>query len=241
MINKIKGFTIIEIIVVLAIFLFVIGAAIGIFISIVKNQKMILSEQQFLNQVSYVQEYMSKALRMAKSELSENCLQDTTISDEYHPGFVYLLTRYDVNFGTYKGIKFLNQSDNGTNGQPPACQEFFWDDEDGSIKEIKNGSSPVQLTSSDLRIKEAKFVVNGVVDQTSCSSPCGASWCTGGSCLQPRVTILLKFFVIADTAASPTPCADDSYCSAGYGCYEGACRLLRSFQTTVSQRNLNAQ
>ena len=38
--EKIKrGFTIIELIIVMAVFLFVIGAAIGIFISIVKNQK----------------------------------------------------------------------------------------------------------------------------------------------------------------------------------------------------------
>ena len=61
--NNNKGFTLIELIVVMTVFLLVIGAAMGIFISIVQNQKKILSEQELLNQISYVEEYMSKALR----------------------------------------------------------------------------------------------------------------------------------------------------------------------------------
>ena len=111
-----KGFTLIELIVVMAVFLFVIGAAMGIFISIIQNQKKVLSEQQLLNQISYAEEYMSKAMRMAKVEENENCLIDSQGTD--YPGYIYLLTRYDINSQLYRGIKFINQNSS-------ICQEFF--------------------------------------------------------------------------------------------------------------------
>ena len=123
-----KGFTLIELIVVMAVFLLIIGAAIGIFLSIVQNQKRVLSEQQLLNQISYVEEYMSKALRMAKTEPAtdsispEPCLKDYSIGLDPadHPGYVYLLTRPDSN-GIFRGIKFINHSDGD------ACEEFYLD------------------------------------------------------------------------------------------------------------------
>ena len=79
-------FTIIELIVVMTVFLFIIGAAIGIFISIVKSQKKVLVEQQLVNQVSYVKEYMSKALRAAKVDSIGDYLGNK--------GDIYLLTHY---------------------------------------------------------------------------------------------------------------------------------------------------
>ena len=69
--KKSAGFTIIELIVVMAVFLFVIGAAISVFISIIQHQKRVLAEQQILNQISYVEEYMSKSLRTANTEINE--------------------------------------------------------------------------------------------------------------------------------------------------------------------------
>ena len=50
-----KGFTIIEMVVVMAVFLFIVGAAISIFISVIQNQRRVLAEQQTLNQISYLQ------------------------------------------------------------------------------------------------------------------------------------------------------------------------------------------
>ena len=221
------GFTLIELIVVMAVFLFVIGAAISIFISIVQNQKKVLSEQQLLNQISYVEEYMSKALRMAKAETTENCLLDTHGANTDYPGYIYLLTRYDASLQAFRGIKFINQT--GDSSGNPICQEFFLDNAVSGdtnaplvLKELKNStndSNAVPLTPSNLQITSARFSINGSNGSTftsvSCTtnSKCGAS---DADVIQPRVTILLNVKITGDSQ-EPN----------------------RVIQTTVSQRNLN--
>ena len=186
--NK-KGFTLIELIVVMAVFLFIIGAAIGIFLSIVKNQKKILAEQQVLNQISYVEEYMSKALRMVAADLSGGCIS---------PGYIYLLTRYNGTLGAWQGIKFINQSDGD------ACQEFFLAGTGTALdpyilKEIKNGGAAVDLTPNNLQFDSTnpiRFAVNGSASGCGGAIPCGAS---NTDPVQPRVTILLNIKIAGDS------------------------------------------
>jgi len=225
---KQNGFTIIEMIVVIAVFLLIIGAAINIFLSIIQNQRRLLAQQQLLNQVSYMEEYMSKALRMAKTEFNEGCLIDAQGTD--HRGSIYILTRYDTNSQIYRGIKFLNQSNLDSLGNP-VCQEFFLDNvtPDGAsplifndpnnplvLKELKswNGSSvsdsyAVALTSSNIQLNSIKFVINGLSGSTGASEL---------DHIQPRVTILLNVNASGDSKSS-----------------------AKTIQTTVSQRNLNVE
>jgi len=164
--NKIKGFTIIELVVVIAIFSVVISAVVGVFFSVVKQQRRILSEQQLINQTSYVEEYISKALRMAVADSTGSCLGTGKI------GYIYLLPSQD--YELYKGIKFINQS-NGL------CQEFFWDT-DGFLKEKKGSSSAIILNSSNLQINYIKFFANGEFSD-------GVS---KNDSVQPRATFLLN-------------------------------------------------
>ena len=205
-----KGFTIVELIVVMTVFSFVIGAAIGIFISIIQHQKKVLAEQQLLNQISYVEEYMSKALRAAKTAEDDTCIPS---------GYIYLLTRHN---GTiYNGIKFINQSNSNV------CQEIFLDADDNILKERKEDDSLVNLISTDLQINFVRFSVNGL-DGSVIGQHCpGTADQCGGACpnlcgtsnmddVQPRATILLNVKIAGDC---PT-------CN-------------RIIQTTVSQRNLN--
>ncbi|MCX6721222.1 MAG: prepilin-type N-terminal cleavage/methylation domain-containing protein [Candidatus Staskawiczbacteria bacterium] len=214
--KKNKGFTIVEMAVVMAIFLFVIGAAVSIFLSVVSHQKRILAQEQLLNQVSYALEYMSKGLRMARPELNYNCMvyedKDGIKSDTVNGGFIYLLTRLDG--GAYRGVKFLNQSD-VINGNP-LCQEFFLDN--GVVKEIRNGSEPVAITSPSFVVNSMRISINGK-DGTSASCvgqeyACGAS---DADFVQPRITIVFNISVPGDSEPE------------------------RTFQTTVSQRNLNVK
>jgi len=218
--KKSRGFTLIELAVVLATFLFVIGAAIGIFIYIVQHQKKVLAEQQLLSQISYAEEHMSKALRMAKIETTEGCLVDTHGSATDNTGYIYLLTRYDQDLQAFKGIKFINQSDNN------ACQEFFLDNDDLEnivLKELKNStndSDAVPLTSTNMQIKSVKFSINGSNGSTFASASCPTDSQCGASIedsVQPRVTILLNISIPGDRQ-EPT----------------------RTIQTTVSQRNIAA-
>ncbi len=182
-----SGFTLIEMIVVMAIFLLVTGAVLGIFISIVQQQKQILSEQQLLSQVSYVEEYMSKALRVATADDPTTDPSGTCIPS----GYIYLLKNFES--GQFRGIKFINQSDG-------ICQEFLWDNTSGVLEEIRgNNGSPVALTSSNImKINYVKFSINGSSgaaftepsSKNSCTDIlCGASYT---DIVQPRVTILLN-------------------------------------------------
>lgn len=167
-----KGFTLIELIVVMAVFLFVIGTALGIFISIVQNQKRVLAEQQVLSQISYVEEYMSKALRMANVAGDDSCIPQ---------GHIYLLTNYDQSSQFFRGIKFINQSDVNPAIINSGCQEFYLDN--GILKEVRGNASPVALTSDKLKINSIKFSVNGV---------------SSADRIQPRVTILLNVNIPGD-------------------------------------------
>lgn len=207
-----KGFTIVEMVVVISVFLFVIGAAVAIFLSVINHQRRILAEQQLLNQISYVEEYMSKALRMAKPEVAENCLVDSEGNN--YSGYIYLLTRYNSEKNYYEGIKFINQSDND------ACQEFFFNG--NYIKEVKNGGDSIPLTSTNIKINYVKFSINGSdgsPSSTGCSDiePCGAFQCNNDVCIQPRLTITIGVQAIGGETSE------------------------RVFQTTISQRNLNVQ
>ena len=66
-----KGYTLIEILVAVGIFITIIAAPTGFFVSSLKGQQKTLSSQKVLDESSYALEYISRALRMAKKEL--NC------------------------------------------------------------------------------------------------------------------------------------------------------------------------
>jgi len=219
-----RGFTIIELIVVLAIFFFIIGAAISSFITIVQSQKRVLAEQQLINQISYLEEYMSKAIRMAALDRSvgEDCVPS---------GYIYLFTHsHTVGSAVIPdGIRFLNQSSGD-------CQEFFLDNsvhEDTTtplvLKELKgangvadsNLENAIPLTSLNLQIEDVSFSINGN-DNSGITTECTVDPTTCGGArnndgVQPKVTILFKIKVPDDTQSE------------------------RVIQTTVSQRNLNAK
>lgn len=63
-----RGFTLIEMMVAMAIFSLVVGASSGVFVSTLRAQRTSLATYEVLNQTSYAIEYMSRALRMAKKD-----------------------------------------------------------------------------------------------------------------------------------------------------------------------------
>jgi len=217
-------------VVVMAVFLFIIGAAMGIFISIVQHQKRVLAQQQLVNQIGYVEEYMSKALRMAdtdsiKTDPSSNCITQ---------GLIYqLMTPVS---GVYTGIEFLNASESDI------CQEFFLDT-NGILKETKTtatGTTTVPLTSPNVQITSVRFSVNGkdgsVAGQGCSGDPCGALANTVSNPTlqpQPRVTILLNMSIPGEDT--------NNICDGTCPCDSSTnkCLVQRTIQTTVSRRNLN--
>ena len=181
-----KGFTLIELIIVMAVFLFIVGAALGIFISIVQSQRRVLAEQQFLNQISYVEEHMSKALRMADTESALTDPENYNNSNAcLPPGYIYQLVNKVGE--VYTGIKFLNASDGD------ACYKFYVGGTGTSgdpyiLYEQKNNGTAVPLNSTNLIINSIRFSINGGDDTVG-----GAFASTSASVQpQPKVTILIN-------------------------------------------------
>jgi prepilin-type N-terminal cleavage/methylation domain-containing protein len=75
-----KGFTLIEMMVVVAVFTLLVTAGTGVFISSLKGQKQSLAVQEVLDQSSYLMEYISRALRMAKKDLDGACTGATKVN-----------------------------------------------------------------------------------------------------------------------------------------------------------------
>jgi len=118
---KNRGYTLIEVMAAVVIFSLVLSSLMGFFIGALKSQRNNLANQELIDNVSFVLEYMSRSLRMArkddvvaKGETGEiNCLSQTKVNYEIsHSG---------------QGIKFRNYKNE--------CVDFYV--EDGRLKEWK--------------------------------------------------------------------------------------------------------
>lgn len=126
-----KGFTIIEMVVAVAVFTLLVGATSGVFVSSIRNQRQSLATQEVLDQTSYLMEYMSRSLRMARKDTAGACTGTVKLNYAF----------------SGQCLKFLNYS-----GQ---CRQFCLDgsrikDEDGNY-----------LTSANLQISNFNVTLSG--------------------------------------------------------------------------------
>lgn len=137
--KKSGGFTLIELMVGIVIFGFVVAIVAGLFASAIRIQRRVLAQQELVDQVGYVMEYMSRALRTAKKERGSPpvCLS--------RAGLNYEIT-------SRGGIRFINSENE--------CQEFFLDSSTGQIKEMRSGVENA-ITSSSLQILAFRAVLAG--------------------------------------------------------------------------------
>ena len=134
-----KSFTLVELLVTVAIFSLVVSSTAGLFVSALKAQRRSLATQELLNQTGFLMEYMSRAIRMAKKELAApSCLSEN--------GLNYEKTRGG------KGLKFKNSQG--------VCQEFFWDATTNRLKEQKGGTENY-LTSANLEVASFQIKLRG--------------------------------------------------------------------------------
>lgn len=167
--KKSVGYTLIEVLTTITIFLLISGSVTGLFLSSVLAQRKALATQKLFDNVSYTLEYMSRALRMAKKDMSGNCLGSSFLKWNYSTSTVTGET----------GVRFLKYSEGILK-----CYEFYINNNDGRIYERKSNDntanfvSTLPLTPSDFIVSTStsKFLVSGS-NQTDN--------------LQPRVTIFL--------------------------------------------------
>jgi prepilin-type N-terminal cleavage/methylation domain-containing protein len=78
--NK-KGFTLVEVLVCIALFGIISVALINVFVASIKSQSRIIYSQELLEQSSYVLEYMNSKIRMAIKDVDGSCI---TIGSTYN-------------------------------------------------------------------------------------------------------------------------------------------------------------
>lgn len=158
-----KGFTLIEAIVSISIFI-VVAFSIAQFIMIaIQNQIKVYTTQGLLNQTSYTLDIMSKSLRMAKKDIVGNCTGEV--------GKNYLVDGSSISFLAYDALEGVYK-----------CKKFFL--EDSTIKQAistdttsANFGDSSNLTAGYIDVSDLGFSVSGDTDFNE---------------LQARVTITMK-------------------------------------------------
>lgn len=136
-----KGFTLIEILVGIVVFTVVFFAIISVFIFEIRLQRKSLIKQDSLDQVSFVMEYMSRALRVAIKDEAGTCLS---------AGYNY------ATYGNSSRIRFINHLQNDD------CQEFYLEDQTLKYKKgVGSNESVFDLTAPDVLIEGLEFSLIG--------------------------------------------------------------------------------
>jgi prepilin-type N-terminal cleavage/methylation domain-containing protein len=130
-----KGVTLVELMVVTAIFSLVLGSSISLLENGIKVQRQVLNIEHLSDDISYVTEYISRTIRMAKKD---------KLGDYITAG-----CNFETDDGTQ--LRFLNSA--------MQKNEFFL--EDSRLKESKDFSSPTALTSSNFEITKLHFYLQG--------------------------------------------------------------------------------
>jgi prepilin-type N-terminal cleavage/methylation domain-containing protein len=130
-----QGFTLIELLVSMAVFSLIVASATSVFVSVLQAQRRLLAMQEIFSQISYLEEYTSRSIRMAKKDLLGTCITAKSNYDITRSG---------------QGIKFMNYK-----GE---CQEFYL----SNFKLMENKSSVVsELTSNSLSVNNFSINLSG--------------------------------------------------------------------------------
>lgn len=161
---KQKGFTIVELLVAAAVFSLVIGGAFNLLISSIGAQQQHLASDRLFNQSSYLTEYMTRALRQAKKELSSSADCLTTAGRGFN---------YEINAGADR-IRFLDKNN--------LCREFLLSgaqvqERISSDQSALNFGPAIALTPAEFQVQTLKFSLLGEGQ---------------ADFLQPRATVFMR-------------------------------------------------
>ncbi len=133
-----RGFTLVELLVSIAVFSSIIAGATQLFNSSIKSQTIVLRSQNLLNETSYLIEYASRSLRMAQQDVNGKCISK---------GKNYAISPGQITFMNYRG----------------ECESFKLDKDEVKVAQADATSSFVflPLTSPDIDVSSLDFKVIG--------------------------------------------------------------------------------
>ena len=159
-----QGFTLVEMLVALAVFVLIGGAAVNLVVSSIAGQRAAFADQTVVDQISSVVEYVSRAIRQANKDLTGLCIASGT--------------NYGIPGGGQTGQALRFRDKEGF------CREFSFNIATSAIQERKsrvaNGAVAfdafIPLTSNDITIRGVWFFIQGEDQMDN---------------LQPRVTFFI--------------------------------------------------
>jgi prepilin-type N-terminal cleavage/methylation domain-containing protein len=167
------GYTLIEVLTTITIFLLISGSVTGLFFSSVMAQRKALASQKVFDNISFTLEYMSRALRMAKKDANGDCLGMTkfnySTSTSPNPPAITAVS----------SIRFLNYHFK--------CQEFYLGIDGKIYQRLSNTTSSTGLVNTDTALTPSDFEISTTTSRFYVQ---GASQPPADN-LQPRVTIFL--------------------------------------------------
>ena len=132
-----KGFTLVELLIVLSIFSIVIISITTLFVDLLRNQLYILSARKMLGEISYLGEFISRQIRMSKTDTTGSCVSAGKNFEIINGG---------------EGIKFLTQDDK--------CYTIYLDSLEHQIM-IQRPDGVFELTSKRTKVEKLLFRVSG--------------------------------------------------------------------------------
>ena len=145
--NK-KGFTLVEVLVCIALFGIISVALINVFVASIKSQSRIIYSQELLEQSSYVLEYMNSKIRMAIKDVDGSCITIGSTYNIYGGGSSIRFISYNAEISDY------------------VCREFFL--ENNLIKERSSTDTSSSnfgvasvIASPSFKVNSLKFSIFG--------------------------------------------------------------------------------
>jgi len=210
--SKKSGFTLIEIIVSLALFSVVITIAVGALLVLIASNRQLQNEQSVLSNLSFALDSMTREIRTGSNYY---CAAGASPSDQIFSQTTSPLTgtntgdcsNSDTQSLRYHGIAF-NEGGVSVSGETGSDRiAYFFERTEGKLYRRLSGRVPESIVSDGIYIKEADFYVTGS-DETDD--------------VQPKITIVLEAYN-SEADALDDPAGERAYV----------------IQTTVTQRSLD--
>lgn len=152
------GFTIMEILVAMTVFLIVLMAFLGLFISALREQKNSSDKVHLLNNGSYAIEYMTRAIRMAEKNIG--LADDSCVADKKN----YAQPYGDISLQFLK-TEWDPTANGGVGDYIQKCYLFYLNNNKVVMKKSSNSTTsgfpvdPEDLTPADIIVSSLRFFV----------------------------------------------------------------------------------
>ncbi len=184
-----QGFTLVEMIVSLAIFAIVATVAIGALLVLVGTNQRLQGEQSVMTNLSFALDSMTREIRTGAAYYCAAEATNTSLSSIFNPNSdidsILQLSTRDCASGNgttrFRGLAFIEGGDSISASDDRIL--YYFDSEDKTLYRRVGNSAPQSIISSGITIEEFDFFVTG-----SDTLRAGGT----GATRQPTVTIYIK-------------------------------------------------